>query len=382
VTDELYLSPQRSGVPWLLDPASSRVAELARALKERTPETPCVADAVATDLAQLPELLRQRHFGVATGLIGVDKVAEAERLIAAAESRVRDSQPTTWGAALGDLSDALRITLRDRHVLLLGSVESRIRAEEAAANVEDDAPAVETTDVDGVLCIRLRRFWGGAEDDRQLWAWSALSREHFHHQRIIIDLRGNTGGNDAVMWEWMLPAVLPGTKVPGTATGWYVGETPLGIWNSAALIEARDGRDAVPTWHLRNRHRPTPQDELIVRAEDGDEAVPPGDAPWHGRMLVLVDAGTRSSGESSAWMLRHGLRARVIGQPTAGMIEYGNNVPYLFPASGLHIAMPTKRNDFGMPVELVGFPVDANLDPATPIVEVARDFDRLYSGGP
>jgi hypothetical protein len=161
-----------------------------------------------------------------------------------------------------------------------------------------------------------------------------------------------------------------------------VADAPLGIWNPAALIEARDGRDAVPSWHRAHRHAPAPGDVLRVRAEaaDGDEPLPAGARPWARRLLVLVDGRTRSSGESAAWMLQHGLGGRLIGSRTAGMIEYGNIAPYLLPASGLHVGLTTKHNDFGIPVELVGLPIHADLDPGSPLDLVAREFDRLYDG--
>ena len=60
----------------------------------------------------------------------------------------------------------------------------------------------------------------------------------------------------------------------------------------------------------------------------------------------------------------------------AGMIEFGNIAPYALP-SGLVIDLPTKSNDYGFPVESVGFPVDVELDPATPVEEVARAFDAF-----
>ena len=121
--------------------------------------------------------------------------------------------------------------------------------------------------------------------------------------------------------------------------------------------------------------RSAAHDELELDVETHD--LPPGDVPWAGRMLVLVDGRTRSSGESSAWLLRAGLGARLVGEPTFGMIEYGNVVQYALPGSRLVIALPTKSNDFGFPVESVGFPVDVPLDPETPVVDVARRFDTF-----
>ena len=77
-------------------------------------------------------------------------------------------------------------------------------------------------------------------------------------------------------------------------------------------------------------------------------------------------------------MLQHAMGGLLIGGRTAGMIEYGNIAPYLLPASGLHIGLTTKHNDFGAPVELVGLPGHAELDPSTPLGTVARTFDRVY----
>jgi hypothetical protein len=59
------------------------------------------------------------------------------------------------------------------------------------------------------------------------------------------------------------------------------------------------------------------------------------------------------------------------------MIEYGNIVQYVLPRSRLVVSLPTKSNDYGFPVERVGFPVDLPLDPATPVEDVARRFDAF-----
>ena len=326
----------------------------------------------------LPQLVRERHFGIATGLVAEKAADKAEQLILEARDRVLSEQPRSWGEALGDLNDQLRMCLRDRHVALRGSGQSRIRSDEPVAAVDQNAPAVEVEDQHGVLCVTIRRFFGGADDDKRLWEWAGDSLSHFSHERIVVDLRGNEGGNDAIMLEWLLPVLQAGVRIPGTSTGWFVGEAPLGLWNSAALIEARDGLDAVPGWHRAHRHVPAPGDVLQVRREGDDGPLQAGVRPWDGKMLVLLDGQTKSSGESAAWMLQHAVRGLLIGARTAGMIEYGNIVPYVLPASGLHIGLTTKHNDYGVAIELAGLPVQSELDPRTPLGTVARAFDRLY----
>lgn len=378
MADSLYLSPERSGVRWLLDPSAPELAGLARAVQARTEDTQCEPQAVAADFSMLPRLVRERHFGIATGLVAEKAADKTEQLILEARDRVLSEQPRSWGAALGDLNDQLRMCLRDRHVSLRGSGQSRIRSDEPVAAVDQNAPAVEVEDQHGVLCVTIRRFFGGADDDKRLWEWASGSLSHFSHERIVVDLRGNEGGNDAIMLEWLLPVLQAGVRIPGTSTGWFVGEAPLGLWNSAALIEARDGLDAVPRWHRAHRHVPAPGDVLQVRREGDDGPLEAGVRPWDGKMLVLLDGQTKSSGESAAWMLQHALRGRLIGARTAGMIEYGNIVPYVLPASGLHIGLTTKHNDYGVAIELDGLPVQTELDPRTPLSTVARAFDRLY----
>jgi hypothetical protein len=324
----LYFGHERSGVRWLLDPAAPELAGLAHAIQIRTAETHCEPEAVAADLEMLPRLLRERHFGIATGLVDEAAAAEAVHFVTAARDRVLSERPRSWGEALGDLNDQLRICLRDRHLSLRGSRLSRIRTDEPVAVVDQNAPAVEVEDQHGVLCVTIRRFLGSPEDDGRLWEWARGSLSHFNHERIVVDLRGNSGGNDALMWEWICPVLRAGARIPGTSNGWFVGAAPLGLWNPSAMIEATDGIDAVPSWHRAHRHVPAPDDVLRVRDEPDKGPLQAGASPWDGKMLVLVDGQTKSSGESAAWMLQHGIGGLLIGGRTAGMIEYGNITPY------------------------------------------------------
>jgi C-terminal processing protease CtpA/Prc len=98
-----------------------------------------------------------------------------------------------------------------------------------------------------------------------------------------------------------------------------------------------------------------------------------------GRMLVLVDGGTCSSGESSTLMLRDGLGARVVGVPSMGLLESANVAPYVLPRSGLTLTFPTQWVTTPEPMEFVGIQPDVELDVATPLAEVADRFDELWA---
>jgi C-terminal processing protease CtpA/Prc len=69
--------------------------------------------------------------------------------------------------------------------------------------VDQDAPAVEVENPHGVLCVTIRRFTGGPEDDARLGEWARNGASHFSYERIVVDLRGNFGGSDAYMLEWI-----------------------------------------------------------------------------------------------------------------------------------------------------------------------------------
>lgn len=357
----VYLEPAVAGIPWLLDPSSDRLRSLAREAAGRTQHAVCDPEALARDSRLLRDLVGQRHFGVAAGRV---EPAELDEVFANWE-RCLARHPQTWGAATAGLQADLRRVLRDRHVRIFGAPNDLPDAE---------GPAVEARDVGGVLVLRVRRLLGDPADERALAAWVAGADRHFAYARIVVDLRGNRGGNDGHTYAWARRRLRAAAGFVRTA-GWAIGGVPLGSWNAAAWAQARDGLEDVPPALLAGRHVPSRRDVLAVVEEE--HAIEPGDLPWDGRMVVLVDRGTRSSGESSAWLLRRGLGATLAGEPTAGMIEYGNIVPYVLPGSELVIHLPTKSNDFGFPVEEVGFPVDVPLGIGVTAADVARDFDAF-----
>lgn len=103
-----------------------------------------------------------------------------------------------------------------------------------------------------------------------------------------------------------------------------------------------------------------------------------GPDPWNGQMLVLTDHAVASAGESCIVILRKAMGARVVGSPSAGLMLFGNLVPYVLPRSRLVLLLGTTR--FGYPpVEFSGIPVDSPLpDPSPPLDEVAKSFDQLW----
>lgn len=366
----MYLDPAQAGVDWLLDPDNPDTVAKLRAAAARTPADACDPAAIADDLPVLLTLLRERHFGVATGVCDGTGLAEwAQRW----QRRLADTRPGTWGDAIGlDLLD-LRRMLGDAHTkALLHEDPERLAAADPRARepvFEDDGPAYEERVVDGVLCLRVRRLYGDEDDERALAAWREAHERHFAHDRIVVDLRGNRGGNDGHLYEWAEPHNPREVEATPPDRMWFVDGRPLGGWNSIVQMSAVNG--FVPP--LSEDYRVTPRPDAQLAVADGNGVIAPGDQPWNGRMVVLTDRRTVSSGESSAWALRQMFGARLIGGPTEGCISFGFIVPYLLPCSGMRISLPTKQNRYP-DVEFVGVPVDVPLDARTPPAEIVERF--------
>jgi hypothetical protein len=365
----LYLDPAGSGIEWLLDPDNPAVLQGLRAAAARRPADACDPLTLADDIPGLVSLVRQRHFGLATGSATVDGLDTWARQW---EHRLRTGRPKSWGAALGTDLLTLRHMLGDAHTAAVQHEDPAIvdavdpRAKEPVL-VEEDGPAYEESVVDGVLCVRVRRMYGTQADERDLTAWQEAHERHFTHDRILVDLRGNGGGNDGYLYEWAEPHNPREVEAVPPDRTWTVGGRPLSGWNAIVQILALRGE--VPPAYEQYRIEPRPDAQLTVTEDTGVLAA--GERPWHGRMAVLTDRRTRSSGESSAWALRQMFGARLAGTPTGGCISYGNVVPYLLPRSGMRVSLPTKQNMF-RGVEFVGIPVDVPLDPRISLAEAVK----------
>lgn len=374
---KLYLDPAEAGTPWLLDPANSDVIEGFRSARDRTAATPCDARALGADLPDLLVLLRERHFGVATGIVDGDGL---EGWAAGWKGRLATEQPTTWGAALGADVHHLRWLLGDRHVGAVGEdgdllTKVDARLEEPVHDEEPGQPVVETRTEHGVLYVRIRQCGGGADKTRQMTDWVERHDEHFAHERIVVDVRSNPGGSEEFVHRWMA-AHVPEAFAQMAGQEWTLDGRPLGLWNPIVQDEIQRGPAWVPE-QARTR-QPTPSPNAEFRLEKDDQPVfDAGPKPWHGRMIVLTDRRTASAGEGTAWVLRAGFGARLVGGRSMGCMTFGNLVPYLLPRSGLVLRLPTMW--FGYrDVEMVGLPVDLGIDPRTPAATVTNDFDRLW----
>ena len=230
--------------------------------------------------------------------------------------------------------------------------------------------------------ITVRRFAGTGAQEKQL---ERLVRDYDAHRRfarIVFDLRGNGGGNDSAIYDW-------------------VAKAKRGLWSAGAEWELQGALTPCQTWNvlvqrqIQDRTVDTPDarsERAKIRAEWPKGPHPatwlyrPGlidgqaERPYSGQVFVLVDRYSGSSGESGALTLKRALGATLIGERTDGTIEFSDQRTFILPHSGVRWSFGSKRNLFEEPVEGVGIPVDLYLaDPAAPVEQIVSMLtaDRL-----
>ena len=189
---------------------------------------------------------------------------------------------------------------------------------------------VETfTRSDGLVVIRIPSFGDPRFEAAAVKAVQSLQAS----QPVLIDLRGNGGGNTPTD---LLSAVMT-RPYRGTM---YV--TPMTIAANDAS-ESFDGTlPALP--HLMMRY--------------GPDMTSPAAASWRGKIALLVDGGCGSACEDFVLRFKDGKRGVVLGEPTFG----STGQPYLvrFPEFGMSFRVSSKREYFpdGQPFEGIGVQPD------------------------
>lgn len=119
--------------------------------------------------------------------------------------------------------------------------------------------------------------------------------------------------------------------------------------------EARTERDrGRATW---SDQTPPPTIRLDTGLREGRT-----DTPYAGQVFVLLDRHAGSSGELAALALQRALCAVLIGERSAGALQYGELRRFGLPATGIVCQLPTRRFFFDTAVEGVGLPVDCYLE--------------------
>jgi hypothetical protein len=210
----------------------------------------------------------------------IDRASGADR--ASASAQAFDCAATDPAF---DVTASIRwfLTALDRHAVYLDAADHQRLAEQADATIEDAPPrGITTRFQDGLLIIDIRSF----EQDIAASLDMAIAAAHSRGsgwRGLIVDLRGNGGGLLDV--------------VSAIARRFVGNEQPM------FRIRGRDARDnAVERGARRDSTRGRP-------------------------IIVLVDNATAMGAEILTYVLRERRAARVLGQPTSGMVSIRTVLP-------------------------------------------------------
>lgn len=237
----------------------------------------------------------------------------------------------------------------------------------------------------GVLSITRYPFSGSAVWNGLLEAVQALEQ----HDAIIIDLRGNSGGDDTTAYR--VAQVLSGRflrrdhahKVSlHTSTAFVLQINAITL----AIAEAeRTGQPVDALLELRRdrferlRAAQRGEEPRTVREPLGPQQPLPGEfAPYQGRVILLVDRRCGSSCETGLEVLRQIPGAVVMGENTAGALHSGNAGRLLLPHGKLLVTIPMHhtRYEDGSFYERVGLAPDVRVPPGEDALEHALAYLR------
>ncbi|MBI3971440.1 MAG: hypothetical protein HY332_09135 [Chloroflexi bacterium] len=228
--------------------------------------------------------------------------------------------------------------------------------------------------------ITLWHFAGPAAVRDQLRRLAADYPLHAARPRVLFDLRGNAGGSLEYLDAWIAQACrgewhsYPRLEIVGAL--W-----PCSLWNVVVEQQIREGSvDSAEARGERDRLRAGWAPPPPAQTAHLDLGLRPSTAihPYRGQVFVLVDRHSGSSGELAAVQLKRALGATLVGERTAGVMQYGEARRFVLPRTGLVCQLPTKRFFFDEDVEAIGWPVDVYLeDIGQDVVAIVPHLDLL-----
>lgn len=209
---------------------------------------------------------------------------------------------------------------------------------------------------------------------------------HRQADRLVIDLRGNSGGSTYPITQWAAAMRSPRSTHREAITARYGSglQEAVSTWNLGVFIGANYA-DQPWAKHIIDAGRATrklwPLGPGTPMSEPADAAgiVGTADTDWQGEILVLVDRRNASSGELAALTLRDWLGAKIVGERTGGFLEGLSVQAYQLPATGLMVNVPSIEAAFkdSRIREGAGLPVDLALeDPAASPESIAGAYFR------
>jgi hypothetical protein len=217
----------------------------------------------------------------------------------------------------------------------------------------------------------------GSFDESNTWPVDSL----FHADsailasvpNLILDLRGNDGGSDFV-YSPLLPWLYSG---PVTMAGIDVLATDDNVKGWAALLEAKD----IPEANKMKLRRIIAQMQSMpgqrVEIYHGDTVRLPEIRPFPQKIVVLIDGDCASSAEQFLLGAMQSRKVTLMGQHTAGILDYANVRDVALPCLPFILHYATTRSqwiDAGKGIDNVGIKPQVVLGANQDWVEEARRY--------
>lgn len=232
----------------------------------------------------------------------------------------------------------------------------------------DDAWRLDIEGTRAVLTVPTFAFWRGGFDWKAFLDRSFRTMREAHATQLIIDLRRNEGGDDAIGRALLSHLLAHPYSPPVSVAETRFERVPY------ALARFLDTWDFGFFDHTGQVQRIADRRYRLLGQSEGGEAIGPSEPVFHGQAIALIGPQMSSAGFLIARDLRESGAAVLVGQPTGGSLRgmNGGQLAWLtLPNSGVAIDIPL----------VAWIPPGAQPDRGIlPDVEVPQRFDLIARG--
>jgi hypothetical protein len=225
-------------------------------------------------------------------------------------------------------------------------------------------------EVNGIYTISISKFPPGAWPGFHEFIDEAMKNS----KAIVIDLRGNGGGDDSIAFEMAERLARQKLETPFASDLKRNSPETLTIWDNSLKLMKKHFSD--PEMHKQIDMYINDNSKLLAKSLAGEiqeyTSEPVESTYWKydtskgykRPIYILQDKECGSSAESAIDFFEYFPNITKVGINTAGMIHFGNVGLVILPNSGITIQMPTKANKYkdGRFIEFTGITPDIVLN--------------------